>query len=148
MADQSIAAGHPTETWAALIGSVTAVVALIGVLYSRINDDIKSHATKLQSHETNQDTKFAEFDKKLDVKLKELEAKYDGKLDRGVTAFSEIGKKLVAIGEKITALEEEDAFESQELDRICLDIKDLEKRLLTIEVEHKGCQERLKGLKL
>jgi septal ring factor EnvC (AmiA/AmiB activator) len=49
MAVDQIAAGHPTETWSALVGSVAAVVALVGVLYSRINSDIKTHEIKLEA---------------------------------------------------------------------------------------------------
>ena len=64
---------------------------------------------------------------------------HDIKLDAGQAAFSGIGEKLVKIGEQIKALELEDSYEGEELDRLELDIKDLNKRLLIIETEHKHC---------
>ena len=47
--ETALASGHPTETWAALVGSVTLVVALVGVLYNRLNGDIKAHDVKLDT---------------------------------------------------------------------------------------------------
>ena len=116
MADQTttaVAAQHPAETWAALIGSVTLIVGMVGVLYKRLNDDIKGH---------------------------------DDKLNAGIKRFSEIGEKLVSIGEKIQSIEKEDAFELEEIDRLELEIKSLHSRLLIIETEHKDCREIVKGL--
>lgn len=110
---QTLAAGHPTETWAALIGSITIIGGLVTVLWKRLNDDVKAQEQKLET---------------------------------GAQTFIDIGKRLVQIGEQIEALEREDEFEGGELDRLELDIKDLQKRLLIIETEHKGCQERLNKL--
>lgn len=71
-------------------------------------------------------------------------AAHDKKLDEGNKAFVEIGNKLVSLGEKIANLQTADVFINEELDRISLDIKDLNNRLLIIEVEHKNCLERHK----
>lgn len=64
------------------------------------------------------------------------------KLDSGQQAFNGIGEKFVKIGEQLKSLEKEDAYESEELDRLELDIKDLTKRLLILEIEHKNCTGR------
>lgn len=45
----AVAAQHPTETWAALIGSLTAIVALVGILYHRMNKDIEGTVKQLEN---------------------------------------------------------------------------------------------------
>lgn len=108
---QTIAAAFPSEVWTALGGSVTLVVGLVTVLWNRQNNDIKDHATKL---------------------------------DTGQQAFNGIGEQFVKIGEQLKALEKEDVYEGEELDRLEVDIKDLTKRLLILETEHKNCTGRTK----
>lgn len=125
MADGSLAAGHPVEVWGALIGSVTLLVGTVGILYKRLNDDIK-----------------AESDKNANIKIM-----FDKKFDNGITAFSDIGKELAKIGEKLASLDREGTFANEELDRLELDIKGLHTRLVIIETEHKACQEIVRGLK-
>lgn len=66
------------------------------------------------------------------------------KLDSGQKAFSGIGEQFVKIGEQLKALEKEDAYECEELDRLELDLKDLTSRLLVLETEHKSCTARNK----
>lgn len=125
MADQSIATGHPTETWAALIASVSAVVLLVGVLYKRLNEDIKAGETK---HEA-------------------LKKEIETKLENGRKEFTTIGEELARIGEKLITLFKEEEFELAEIDRLEADIKNLHTRLLIIETEHKRCQEIMKVMK-
>lgn len=69
---------------------------------------------------------------------------HERKLDDGNKAFADIGNRLVAIGEKIANIQTDDVFTDSEFDRIDADIKDLNRRLLTIEVEHKNCLEKRK----
>lgn len=69
---------------------------------------------------------------------------HEKKLEDGNKSFVDIGNRLVALGEKIANLQTTDVFTDQELDRITADIKDLNKRLLIIETEHKHCRENNK----
>lgn len=109
----TLAQGHPAETWAALLGSLAIVVALLGVLYKRINDDLSNHS---------------------------------GRLETGAESFVKIGEDLVKIGGSISSLERVYALQKQDVVAIQASIRDLEKRLLTIEVEHKRCQEVIRKL--
>lgn len=71
-----------------------------------------------------------------DIKAHEL------KLEAGAKAFAGIGEQFVKIGEQIKALEKEDTYELEEIDRIGLDIKILATHLTILETEHKSCQGR------
>lgn len=93
------------EIWGALAGSVAVIMALVGVLYNRINDDIKGH---------------------------------EARLDAGMKAFTEIGEKLVAIGEQIKTLQADGRGEDKDIELLQVDIRNLHSRLLTLEVEHKN----------
>lgn len=72
---------------------------------------------------------------------------HEVKLEAGQRAFTEIGEKLVLIGEQIKALQSEDAFEGEELDRLEADIKDLNRRLTVLETEHNSCIPRRLSMK-
>ena len=61
------------------------------------------------------------------------------KLEAGQLAFTEIGHKLVLIGEQIKNLQEEDLFDGVELGRLETEIRLLTARILIIETEHKNC---------
>lgn len=71
-----------------------------------------------------------------DIKAHEI------KLAAGQNAFTAIGEQLVKIGEQIKALEKEDAFTSEEFDRLGLDIKTLDHDLTVLKTEHKNCREK------
>lgn len=73
---------------------------------------------------------------------KDIQA-HDEKLTSGQAAFVKIGETLVLIGEQLKALEKEDSYQGEELDRLELDIKSLTKQLTVLETEHKNCQGRL-----
>lgn len=117
MPEQTLAATHPTEVWAALGGTATAVVVLMTYIWNRQNADIKGTSDE--------------------VKLTNL------RLDAGQKAFANIGEQFVKIGEQLKALEKEDIYEGEEIDRLELDIKILNNRLLVIETEHKNCIGRI-----
>jgi len=112
-----IAQAHPTETWAALGVLAAGLVSLVGVLYSRINTDIKG----------------------VDTSVKDLSDDLYEEVGALKRDMNEIGTKLSAIGQQIAQFATSSTFTNEELDRIEADIKDLNKRLLTIEVEHKHC---------
>jgi len=119
MPDQTtMAATHPAEVWAALGGTVTIIMALTTYIWNRQNKDIKGISDDIKSA--------------------------NGRLDIGTTAFSGVGEQLVKIGEQIKALEKEDMYESEEMDRLALDIKLLNNRLLVLETEHRSCPGRSK----
>lgn len=64
---------------------------------------------------------------------------HDRKLDEGQRAFSVIGEKLAALGEKIAHLQAGAVGTSGELERIDEDIKDLTERLTALKAEHDSC---------
>lgn len=64
------------------------------------------------------------------------------RLDNGQATFSEIGKQLAVISEQMISLGKGTAFTDEEIDRLELDIKQLNNRLTVIETEHKGCMGR------
>jgi len=103
MADQSLAATHPGEVWAALGGAVTLVVALVTVLWKRMNEDIKGH---------------------------------DSKLSNGQKVFQDHGERLIKTEQKIESAGKEDDFLREEIDRIDMDIREIEKRLRSLELDH------------
>lgn len=45
---QTLAQGHPTEVWASLVGAITIIGVLVTTLWTRQNNDIKSHDEKLE----------------------------------------------------------------------------------------------------
>ena len=116
MPEQTIAAAHPTEVWAALGGTLTAIVVLMTYIWGRQNNDIKGISDEVNL--------------------------LNGRLDAGVKVFSGIGEQLVRIGEQLKALEKEDSYQDEEMDRIGLDIKILATHLTILETEHKSCQGR------
>ncbi|MBV5327110.1 MAG: hypothetical protein JZU65_05645 [Chlorobium sp.] len=116
MPEQTVAV-HPVDLWTALGASVTMIAGLVTYIWTRQNNDIKGISD--------------------DVKLAH------SRLDLGIGEFSDIGEQLVKIGEQLKALEKEDLYESQEMDRLDLDIKLLNNRLLVLETEHKNCKARL-----
>lgn len=124
MADASVASGHPVETWGALIGSLTLLIGTVGIIYKRLNDDIK-----------------AESDKNAATKVQ-----FDKKFDNGISAFATIGKELATIGAKLAEIDRDGTFINSELDRLELDIRSLHTRLVIIETEHKACQEIVRGI--
>jgi cell division protein FtsB len=66
-----------------------------------------------------------------------------GRLDKGADAFSDVGRQLVSIGEKLKALENLEDFSGTEIETLEAEIKKLNDRLLILETEHKGCQDIL-----
>ena len=44
-----LAQNYPTEVWGALVGCFTVILGLIAVLWTRLNNDIKGHETKLNT---------------------------------------------------------------------------------------------------
>ena len=99
MAAESVANGHPTETWAALVGSVGVVVALVSVLYNRINSDIKSHDTKLDAGTLQFQTIGSQLIR-VGEQMVSVTAAYDGsneELDRLDTTLRELHNRLLVI---------------------------------------------------
>jgi hypothetical protein len=117
MHEQTIAAAHPTEVWAALGGTVTAVVVLMTYIWNRQNADIKG---------ISDEVKFT-----------------NARLDAEQKAFANIGEQFVKIGEQLKALEKEDVFSGEEFDRLGVDIKLLAHDLTVLKTEHKNCIGRL-----
>jgi len=116
MPEQTVAV-HPVDLWAALGVSVSMIAGLVTYIWAKQNTDIKGISDEVKLVNT--------------------------RLDVGVKAFSGIGEQIVRIGEQIKALEKEDIYEGEEMDRLDLDIKLLNNRLLIIETEHKNCKGRL-----
>ena len=121
-AEVTIAATHPTETWAALIAAVTVIVALVKAFFKRLTDDQKAETLARE------------------LMKKEL----DAKLDLGITTFSNIDKQIVAITGDIKTMKEEEQYNLEQLDKIELDISLIDKRVLVIETEHKHCQDNIR----
>lgn len=118
MADPTpIAAAHPTETWAILGILGSAVVGLVVVLYNRINKDIEATDKTVES---------------LDEELRK-------ELEKVRTDLNEVGKKVSGLSERVAQLSTSQAFTNEELDRICQDVRQLEKAFTEIGVEHKHC---------
>lgn len=110
---QTLAAQHPAEIYTLLGFACTGIIGLLTVLYKKQNDDIKGAYSEAEAANV--------------------------RLDRGHKVFTAIGEQLVKIGEQIKALEKADEASDIELDRICLDIKNLDHDLTVIQTEHKDC---------
>ena len=115
---QTLAAQHPAEVYTLLGFTCTAIIGLLTLLYKRQSADIKGAYDEADAA--------------------------NARLDEGQRAFTAIGEQLVKIGEQIKALEKADEASDTELDRICLDIKNLDHDLTVIQTEHKNCQEKKK----
>jgi septal ring factor EnvC (AmiA/AmiB activator) len=130
MADQVIplAQAHPTEMWATLGIMGAGLVGLIGVLYKRINTDIDGaydDQTQLRDDFESTHEKTIIYTSDQIEKLK--------------TDINGIGRELSRIGQQAAQFATASTFTNEEMDRLEADIKDLNKRLMTIEVEHKHC---------
>lgn len=112
-----IAQAHPVETWAALGALLTALTLVVGVLYQRINTDIKG----------------------VEQSVKDLEDDVFTEINQIKRDLNEIGGRLSVIGQQIAQFATSATFSNEELDRLEADIKDLNRRLLTIEIEHLHC---------
>ena len=115
---QTLAAQHPAEVYTLLGFTCTAIIGFLTLLYKRQNEDIKGAYDEADAA--------------------------NARLDEGQKAFTAIGEQLVKIGEQIKALEKADEASDIELDRICLDIKNLDHDLTVIQTEHKDCVSRRK----
>ena len=113
---QTLAAQHPTEIYTLLGFTCTAIIGFLTMLYKRQNEEIKGA--------------YGEADAA------------NARLDEGQKAFAAIGEQLVSIGAQIKALNKADGAINVELDRICLDIKNLDHDLTIIQTEHKNCKRK------
>ena len=115
---QTLAAQHPAEVYTLLGFTCTAIIGFLTLLYKRQNSDIKGAYDEVDAA--------------------------NARLDEGQKAFAAIGEQFVKIGEQIKALEKSDEASDVELDRICLDVKNLNHDLTVIQTEHKDCVSRRK----
>lgn len=113
---QTLAAQHPGEVYTLLGFACTGILGLLTMMYKRQNEDIKGSYSEAEAA--------------------------NARLDAGQKTFALIGEQLVKIGEQIRALEKADEATDIELDRICLDIKNLDHDLTVIQTEHKDCVTR------
>lgn len=131
MADQAIiplAQAHPTEMWATLGIVGAGLVGLIGVLYNRINKDIDG----AYDDQTQLRDDFESTHEKMIIYTSD-------QIEKLKTDINGIGRELARIGQQVAQFATAATFTNEEMDRLEADIKDLNKRLMTIEVEHKHC---------
>lgn len=112
-----IAAAHPTETWAVVGVLATVLGTLVAVLYNRINKDIET----------------------TDGTIEAVENEVWQELDKLRSDLNELGRKVNTLSERVAQLSTSQAFTNEELDRICTDVKAIEKTFTEIGVEHKHC---------
>jgi len=77
MADpQPLAQTHPVEVWAALVGACSIILALITVLYNRLNRDIKDCNTRLDNgQKAFEEIKVVQG--RMDERLKVVDADFE-----------------------------------------------------------------------
>ena len=118
MADPTpIASAHPNETWAALGALIATIGGLVAVLYNRMNKDIEA----------------------TDETVEALDSEFWSALEKLHSDINEIGRKVNAVSERVAQVSTAQAFVNTELDRICADVKAIEKVFTEIGVEHKHC---------
>jgi len=124
---------HLAFLWSAFGGCATLIIALVAILYNRLNKDIDGESkARVKGYEDIQ-----------------------AKLDRGISTFSLMSNQLVQISEQIKTLEEKDSHslkdleghqdESKKLFKTIQDeLKEFHQILLIIKIEHERCMARYK----
>lgn len=81
---QPLAQTHPVEVWAALVGACSIILALVTVLYNRLNRDIKDCNTRLDNgQKAFEDIKISQG--RMEERLKMIDADFNAaneELDR------------------------------------------------------------------
>jgi len=112
-----LAQAHPAETWAALGVLATGIVALLGVLYRRVNKDIQQ----------------------LDDSLEDLSDDLDDQVSNLHKDLNGIGREINKVQQTIAQFSTSSVFTAQDIEKLLEEVKQLNNRLMTIEIEHKHC---------
>lgn len=128
MPQQSLASAHSAEVWALLGACVAAIIALVALLYKRINDDIKDVA---QDIETNANTCDV-----LDKAMQDRCVAVDKLIHDHYTALhAEIAQIKTTMAQFAT----HQVMTNTEFSNLEEDIKRINDRLIKMETEHALC---------
>lgn len=135
---QPLAQSHPKELWGALVGAATIIMALVSILYNRLNGDIKGHDESLENGEKRFQVQGEKLER-LSTQFEEISrliGELKTSLETGSSEFRKLGETTVKIQAKLEELEKENVFNQETIDGLKDDFMKLHDTIIRLETEH------------